>query len=202
MRHMGVVRLMRDIIRRGDIALYGGLPRREPGTPRPEGWLRDYTWPPTAHRDLHHVVDVEDVSVMNMLLDNGVIAAYQQCHFTPDYWRNYTVIGTEGRLENFGDQPGDTVKVWNTGPAGYRPDPDITYRVPAATGYHGGADERIITEFTRFVREGGPTDTSPVAARMSVAAGYLATLSLRSAGTPYDIPPLDPALLTYFDAQG
>jgi hypothetical protein len=33
---------------------------------------------------------------MNVRLDNGVIAAYQQCHFSPDYFRDYTVIGTEG----------------------------------------------------------------------------------------------------------
>ncbi|NUW43226.1 Gfo/Idh/MocA family protein [Nonomuraea rhodomycinica] len=184
----------------GDLMVYGGLPRREPGTPRPEGWLREYDWPPTARRDLHHVVDVEDVSVMNMRLDNGVIAAYQQCHFTPDYVRNYTVIGTEGRLENFGDGPGDTVKVWNTGPTGYRGDADVTYRVPDAQGGHGGADTEIITEFLRFVREGGATDTSPVAARMSVAAGYQATMSLRDGGTPYDVPALDPELAAYFEA--
>jgi hypothetical protein len=35
---------------------------------------------------------------------------------------------------------------------------------------------------------------------MSVAAGYMATLSLRNGGTPYDVPPLDPALIAYFDA--
>ncbi|NBE98854.1 Gfo/Idh/MocA family oxidoreductase [Nonomuraea sp. KC401] len=183
----------------GDLMLYGDLPRRDPGTPRPDGWLQDYTWPPSGHRDLHHVVDVEDVSVMNMRLDNGVIAAYQQCHFTPDYVRNYTVIGTEGRLENFGDGPGDTVKVWNTGPTGYRDDADITYRVPAAHGSHGGADPEIVTEFLRFVGEGGVTDTSPVAARMSVAAGYMATMSLRNGGMPYDVPDLDPGLAAYFD---
>ncbi|WP_055589614.1 Gfo/Idh/MocA family protein [Peterkaempfera griseoplana] len=182
----------------GDLLVYGDLPRREPGTPRPEGWLRDFDWPPTARRDLHHIVDVEDVSVMNMQLDNGVIAAYQQCHFTPDYWRNYTVIGTEGRLENFGDSPGDLVKLWNTGPSGYRADADITYRVPDADGSHGGGDTRIMAEFCRFVREGGTTDTSPVAARMSVAAGALATRSLRESGTPYDVPPLDPELIAYF----
>lgn len=261
MRHMGVVRLMRDIVRRGDIGepktvwvrhfvayggdyyfkdwhadrarttglllqkaahdldvihwlaggytsrvnafgdlmLYGDLPRREPGTPRPEGWLREFDWPPTHRTGLHHVVDVEDVSVMNMRLDNGVIAAYQQCHFTPDYVRNYTVIGTEGRLENFGDRPGDTVRVWNTGPTDYRPDADVTYRVPDAQGGHGGADTAIITEWLRFVREGGTTDTSPVAARMSVAAGYMATISLRDGGMPYDVPPLDPGLAAYFD---
>jgi hypothetical protein len=49
------------------------------------------------------VIDVEDVSAVNMRLGNGVIAAYQQCHFTPDCWRNHTVIGDAGRLENFGD---------------------------------------------------------------------------------------------------
>ncbi len=183
----------------GDLMLYGDLPRREPGTPRPEGWLRDFDWPPTARRDLNDVVDVEDVSVMNMRLDNGVIAAYQQCHFSPDYVRNYTVIGTEGRLENFGDGPGDTVKVWNTGPSDYRADCDIAYQVPLATGSHGGADLEIIAEFRRFVREGGVTDTSPVAARMSVAAGYMATMSLRDGGMPYDVPPLDADLAAYFD---
>jgi predicted dehydrogenase len=183
----------------GDLMVYGGLPRRAEGTPRPAGWLKEFDWPPTARRDLNHRIEVEDVSVMNMTLDNGVIAAYQQCHFAPDYFRNYTVIGTEGRLENFGDGPGDVVKVWNTGPTGYRGDADIAYRVPDATGSHGGADGAIMAEFARFVREGGVTDTSPVAARMSVAAGYMATLSLRDGGTPLEVPPLDPELIEYFD---
>ncbi|MFF5207955.1 Gfo/Idh/MocA family protein [Streptosporangium sp. NPDC000396] len=183
----------------GDLMLYGDLPRREPGTPRPDGWLHEFEWPPTTRKNLNHHIDVEDVSVMNMRLDNGVIAAYQQCHFSPDYVRNYTVIGTEGRLENFGDGPGDTVKVWNTGPTGYRNDCDIAYKVPDADGGHGGADPGILGEFCRFAREGGVTDTSPVAARMSVAAGYMATMSLRDGGMPYDIPPLDPELIAYFD---
>ncbi len=180
--------------------VYGDLPRREPDMPRPDGWLREFDWPPTARRDLHHVVDVEDVSVMNMRLDNGVIAAYQQCHFSPDYFRNYTVIGTEGRIENFGDCPGDLVRLWNTGPSGYRSGSDAEFRVPEAKGSHGGADERIIAEFCRFVREGGATDTSPVAARMSVDAGELATRSLRDGGTSYDVPPLAPELLAYYAA--
>ncbi|MET9534789.1 Gfo/Idh/MocA family oxidoreductase [Streptomyces sp. NPDC006649] len=184
----------------GDLMMYGDLPRREPGTPRPEGWLREFDWPPATRKDLHHVVDVEDVSVMNMRLDNGVIAAYQQCHFSPDYFRNYTVIGTEGRLENFGDRPGDEVRVWNTGPTDYRADADAVYRVPESKGSHGGADGRIIAEFCRFARDGGVTDTSPVAARMSVAAGVMATQSLRAGGAPYDVPPLDPELIAYFES--
>ncbi|WP_328536062.1 Gfo/Idh/MocA family protein [Streptomyces sp. NBC_00344] len=182
----------------GELMMYGDLPRRAPGTPRPDGWLREFDWPPSARRDLNHVVDVEDVSMMNMRLDNGVLAAYQQCHFSPDYFRNYTVIGTEGRLENFGDRPGDEVRVWNTGPSGYRSDADAVHRVPDSKGSHGGADQRIVAEFCRFARQGGATDTSPVAARMSVAAGVMATRSLRESGVPYDVPPLDPVLVDYF----
>jgi hypothetical protein len=89
--------------------------------------------------------------------------------------------------------------VWNTGPSRYRADCDISYRVPDASGTHGGSDVAIMQEFARFVRDGGPTDTSPLAARMSVAAGYMATMSLRDGGRPYDIPRLDPELVAYFD---
>lgn len=41
--------------------------------------------------------------------------------------------------------------------------------------------------------------TSPVAARMAVAAGFRATESLRNGGTPLDVPPLDPELVAYFE---
>lgn len=184
----------------GDLMLYGGLPRRAAGTPKPADWLApDTNWPPTAQHDLNPVVDVEDVSLVNMRLDNGILASYQQCHFTPDYWRNYTVIGTQGRLENFGDLPGDTVRVWNARRSGYRSDADAEHTVPGEAGTHGGADTLIIDEFCRFVRHGGATDTSPVAARMSVATGVQATRSLRDGGTPYDIPPLPADLVAWFE---
>ncbi len=184
----------------GDLMVYGDLPRRAPGEPKTDDWYAPAAnWPPRAQRDLNDVVDVEDVSMVTMRLDNGVLASYQQCHFTPDYWRNYTVIGDAGRLENFGDGPGDVVKVWNAQRSGYRESADVTYRVPDVAGTHGGADPQIVAEFCRFVRDGGVTDTSPVAARMSVAAGVQATRSLRDNGTPYDVPALDPELVDYFE---
>jgi len=34
-----------------------------------------------------------------------------------------------------------------------------------------------------------------------VAAGYMATMSLRQGGQPMDVPPLDPALIRHFDKQ-
>jgi predicted dehydrogenase len=187
----------------GDLMVYGDSPhRRAPGEPKADDWYtKDGHWPPRTQRALNPVIDVEDVSLVNMRLDNGVLAAYQQCHFTPDYWRNYTVIGDAGRLENFGDGPGAVVKVWNSRRSGYRAEADAEYPVPSAeTGAgHGGADPLLIDEFVRFARGGGRTDTSPVAARMAVAAGVRATESLRDGGTPREVPPLDPDLVAYFE---
>jgi predicted dehydrogenase len=184
----------------GALRLYGDGHRRAPGVPKAPDWLDpDRHWPPRAQRDLNPVIDVEDLSLVNMQLRNGVLAAYQQCHFTPDYWRNYTVIGDAGRLENAGDGSGAVVKVWNRRRSGYAPDADAEHRLPASTAVHAGADEPLMAEFLRFVRDGGRTDTSPVGARMSVAAGVQATASLRAAGEPRDIPPLDPHLAAYFE---
>ncbi|ACQ79833.1 oxidoreductase domain protein [Beutenbergia cavernae DSM 12333] len=183
----------------GDLMVYGGITdRRDRMQERMGEWVSLDNWPPTAQTGLHPVVDVEDISMMTMRLDNGVLASYQQCHFTPDYWRNYTVIGTEGRLENLGDGPGDTIGLWNRRHSGHAA-PDETFTVQAADGGHGGADPRLITEFLRFVTEGGTTQTSPVAARMSVAAGVVATQSLRSDGSARPVPPLAPDLIDYFE---
>jgi hypothetical protein len=138
-------------------------------------------------------------------LDNGVYASYQQCHYTPDYWRNYTVIGDEGRLENFGDGlEGDpaVVKVWNARRSGYRADADISLEIaPETEERHGGADQHLVAEFLRFAAEGGPTETSPLAAREAVAAGVAATISLRSGGRPVAVPELGPGLVGYFAAH-
>jgi predicted dehydrogenase len=184
----------------GALRVYGDGHRREPGAPKPPDWLDPRRhWPPRSQRELNPVIDVEDLSVVNLQLGGGVLAAYQQCHFTPDYWRNYTVIGDAGRLENFGDGSGAVVKVWNRRRSGYAPDADAEHRLPPSTQVHAGADGPLMAEFLRFVREGGRTETSPVGARMSVAAGVQATASLRAAGEPRDVPPLDPQLAAYFE---
>ncbi len=184
----------------GSLRVYGDGHRRPPGTPKPADWLDPGRhWPPRAQRDLNPVIDVEDLSLVNLQLAGGVLAAYQQCHFAPDYWRNYTVIGDAGRLENFGDGSGAVVKVWNRRRPGYAPDADAEHVLPPSTEVHAGADGPLMAEFLRFVRDGGRTDTSPVAARTSVATGVQATASLRAGGAPLEIPPLDPDLVAYFE---
>jgi len=184
----------------GALTLYGGITDRQDRTgQRFKDFVSSDNWPPLEQKGLAPVMDVEDISMANLLLDNGVFLTYEQCHYTPDYWRNYTVIGTHGRLENFGDGPGGVVKVWNSRRSGYREDADQVVEIGGDNENHGGADPHLVAEFVNFVRNGGATLTSPIAARAAVAAGYAATESLRANGVPQDIPTLDPALVAYFD---
>jgi predicted dehydrogenase len=183
----------------GDLAVYDRVTDRADNSGRMmHDWFSFDNWPPLEQTELNPVIDVEDISMMTMRLDNGVLASYQQCHFTPDYWRNYTVIGTEGRIENHGDSEGGEVKVWNRR-TDYDPDGDIRIRIPAGTGGHGGADVRTVDEFLRFVHDDAPTSTSPLAARNSVAAGVAAAASLRSGAMPQDIPAVPDEIRTYFE---
>lgn len=184
----------------GSLSVYGGIEdRRDRSGERMLDWFSLENWPPVSLTGLNPVIDVEDISMVNLVLSNGVLASYQQCHFTPDTWRNYTVIGTEGRIENFGNSAGSEVKLWNRRHNEAAP-ADETFIVPdAPEGGHGGADALLIKEFLRFVRDGGATETSPVAAREAVAAGILATQSLRGDGSAIAVPPLAPDVVAYFD---
>ncbi|QPP07493.1 Gfo/Idh/MocA family oxidoreductase [Streptomyces bathyalis] len=194
---------LRRVTAVGELAVYGGISdRRDRGGERMSEWHDpEANWPPTSLRGLNPVVDVEDISMLHGRTDNGVLVSYEQCHFTPDYWRNYTVIGDHGRLENFGDLDGSVIKVWNSRRSGYRDDADLTVPVPRAEGMHGGADRLLVEEFLRFAAAGGPTETSPLAAREAVAAGHAAATSLRSGSVPVEVPPLPEELVSYY-AQG
>ncbi len=183
----------------GKLAVYGQPTRRQEGPLSATELASRHVWPPLSHTQLSPEIDVEDVSMMQMELDNGVLASYQQSHFTPDYWRSYTIIGTEGRIENFGDtQPGATVKLWNRRVGSYHPEADETFAVGGEDTAHGGSDARIVAEFLGFVRGETAPSTSPLAARYAVAAGHAATHSLRNGGVPVEIPTLPAALENHF----
>ncbi|WP_203567423.1 Gfo/Idh/MocA family protein [Aestuariimicrobium ganziense] len=137
---------------------------------------------------LNAELDMEDLAQVNMVLEGGILASYQQCHFTPDYWRNYTVIGDLGRLENFGDGEGGVVKVWNQRVnMAYEADREI-----AITGDYGGhtdADLLIMTEFLAYAAgEIDQTRVQSVAARNAVATAVAAAESMRNGGVPIDVP--------------
>lgn len=133
-------------------------------------------------------VDVEDNQVLSMQLANGIKAAYLQCHFTPDYHRNYVFIGTEGRVEN--SEPDMKVWVKTRRSNSYRELADREYSIKPSAGGHGGADPVICRDFIDMVIDGKEPVATPVAGRMSVAAGCAGASSIRNGGQPVAVPPL------------
>ncbi len=153
-------------------------------------------WPPLELKGLDPDLNVEDHNMMLMQLDNGVQASYEQCMYTPDAERNYTFIGTRGRVENIGDFGDCRIHVWTR--RGSRSEPNIIYHLKATDKGHGGSDPEIVNAFFDFVRTGKNPVVSPVAARNAVAAGAMAHYSMRHGNIPMDIPPVRPELLEYF----
>ena len=178
----------RRVTAMGALTLFGSGERSGRDDQRATEVAEPELWPPQARSRLHPTIDVEDLSMALFELENGVLASYEQCHYTPDYWRSYTVIGTHGRLENVGDMDDGEIHVWNRRHAGFAA-PDEIHGFTGGVSDHGGADEALVDEFIRYARDGGPTQTSPIAARDAVAAGEAATISLRAGGVPQDVPP-------------
>ena len=155
-------------------------------------------WPPLELTGLNGQMDIEDHSMLLMQLDNGVQASYEHCMYAPDSERNYTFIGTKGRLENIGDNsPGTEIHVWTN--RGSRRQPDIVYKVSQGPGSHGGSDPLILEGFFDFLEKDLPPHVSPIAARNAVAAGVMGHVSMRSGSMPCDIPALDEELIRYFE---
>jgi len=182
----------------GGLTLYGQITDRQDRSDQLLGdWFSMDNWPPLSQRGLNPVVDVEDLSMMLMRMESGLFASYQQCHYTPDYWRNYTVIGTEGRIENFGDYEGGHIKLWNRRHL-YDPEGDARFPIKGDDKGHDDADVLTISEFVSFITDGTPTDTSPLGAWYAVAAAIAATDSLRNGSSPRNVPELAPDIITYF----
>ncbi|TWE11713.1 Gfo/Idh/MocA family protein [Rudaeicoccus suwonensis] len=190
----------REVTGVGDLAVYGQVTdRRDNSDRRMRDWYSTDNWPPLRQRELNPVIDVEDISMLTGRMDSGVLMSYQQCHFTPDYWRNYTVIGTEGRLENFGDGEGGEVRVWNKR-SGFLERGHVQYPIVGDAGGHGDADQLTVAEFVDFARTGSPTATSPLSARDAVAAGIAGTESIRNGSRPVRVPVVDDDVRAYFTA--
>jgi len=134
-------------------------------------------------------VNVEDNSVVIMELENGIKATYTQCHFTPDYFRNYTFIGTEGRIENLDDNFKVIMKMRSRSNK-WKNYADSTLDIRPAEGGHGGADPVICKDFIDVILTGKEPVATPIAGRMSVSVGCKATESIRSGGKVLEVPPV------------
>lgn len=134
-------------------------------------------------------IDVEDNNMMIMELENGIKAAYLQCHFTPDYSRNYVIIGTKGRIEN--DDVNDTITIKTRNTKSLEDMSDIVIHMKPTQGGHDGGDELIVNGFTDYILEGIEPKASLVDGRMSVAVGVTATQLLRNGGGMAEIPTIE-----------
>lgn len=123
-------------------------------------------------------VDVEDQSTVVMELEGGIKAVYLECHYAPDTWRNYTFIGTEGRMENLDDESKVIVKTRERSKR-WKNLADQVYDIKQAAGEHGGADPLICKDFVDMVLDNKKPVATPLAGRMSVAVGCAATESIR-----------------------
>ena len=183
----------------GNLTVYDKLPRRDVSQKRipyvkVAAWS-DANWPPEETSGYYPEIEVNDLNMIQMTLDNGVLACYLQCHYAPDSCRTYTVIGTRGRLENHG---GSEIQLWNNRECKYRIYGDNTYRMPTLAGGHGGADPRIVQSFVDALRGKYDVWSTPQAARYSVAAGCAGADSMRNGNCAIDIPKL-PDYLENFD---
>lgn len=187
------------VVGMGELTLYDKITDRGgQGNKIMSEWHSLDNWPPLTQTGMADVIDVEDLSMMMIHMQSGVYASYEQCHYTPDYWRNYTVIGTEGRIENFGDGEGGVIKVWNKRTY-YNAEGDTQYPIVGDANGHDDADQLTVNEFINFVRNGAPTDTSPLGAWHAVAAGIGATHSLRHGSEPYQIEAPSAEIQNYFN---
>ncbi len=186
----------RSVVAMGKLSVYDQSQRRQPAEHKVD--INAKNWPPFSQDNYSEKIDVEDHNMMLMQLTNGVQVSYVQCHYAPDYWRNYTFIGTEGRIENIGDSGTCEIHVF-TSRSNTNHKPDRVIQLEPEEGSHGGSDPAIIRSFIDFVREGKTPNTSPAAARYSVAAGVQATESLRNGCGLVDVPSLDPSLEAYFE---
>jgi predicted dehydrogenase len=175
----------------GMLSVYNRVANRRDAAEPGDATFNSENWPPLAQKSFSPVIDVEDHSMVLMQLASGAQASYEQCHYAPDCHRNYTVIGTAGRIENCGDYSTRAqeavIRIWDRR-VGYLENGTESLSVAPLEGSHGGADPQIVEAFLRYLQTGVHDGATPVDARNAVAVGHLATLSLRDGNTPRDVP--------------
>ena len=182
----------------GMLSVYQNCERRA-ATEKPITSWHNENWPPLTQNKLSPIIDVEDHNMMLMQLNNGVQCSYTQCHYTPDSSRNYTFIGTKGRIENIGSKHGVMIHVKTTRTADFSATPDIVYNISDAYGGHGGADPKIVEGFVQYILNNVKPKVSPIDARNSVAAGVCAAQSMRGEMGMIEVPPVPKEILQYFN---
>lgn len=189
----------RQVFAYGDLSYYGGT---EPSDKRCRDCSRATTCPFFVNHDRFAMdygvnvevddlcvwgndADVPDNSVLAIAYDNDTRATFTECHFTPEYTREFTLVGEDGKLYALYNNEGNfLIRVQQR-----HSDHHDEYRPVYTGGHHGGGDLRIREEFLDCIREGRQPRANVQAAYDSTVLAICAEESIRT-GSPVDIPPL------------
>ena len=108
-----------------------------------------------------------------------------ECHFTPEYSREFLFVGDKGKLTAFYNNEQEfKIMVWKR----FEKEPVYYYpKKVEGIGAHGGGDEGIIKRFSSLVLRGEPCMIGVKGARDSAAIA-IAAYGSEESGMPVMIP--------------
>lgn len=129
-------------------------------------------------------IDVDDNAIVSVRYANGAKLTYTECHFSPDYNRQFVLIGDKGRLTGFYNNEQEfLIRVQK------RHETKVDeYHPPRAEGGHGGGDPAIIDDFIGRACRNEHSCIGAVDARNSAAIAIASGISCET-GQPFTIPP-------------
>jgi len=129
--------------------------------------------------------DVNDNSQVIITYEAGKSAVYTECHFTPEYTRDFWLVGDVGKMyAQYNNECNFIIRNQ------YRHTDRIDEWHPRSTGGgHGGGDPLIQQAFLDWVRDPAKMDIAQtLAARDATCVGAAAEISIET-GMPVEIPP-------------
>lgn len=121
-------------------------------------------------------IDVLDNHQVIIEYENGVKVSYMECHYTPDDNREYTFIGTKGKLKL--DDAANTINVqFRHGM--YDRMETLTYSNLQSGEVHGGGDKHILDEFVNALKTGYNPKTGGEEGLEAIKIGIKAHESIR-----------------------
>jgi predicted dehydrogenase len=145
------------------------------------------TGKPSTRCVFRREVDVADNAVMVVSYENGAKLSYIECHYTPEYAREFTFVGTKGRVKGYlphYSRTGEGARI----ELEMRGDPQkrvFGVILDFSSGHYGG-DGGVINEFLTAVAEGRPSTCDISVARESSVVAIAAAQSMHE-GRPIEV---------------
>lgn len=129
-------------------------------------------------------MDLDDNAQLLITYASGVKATFQECHFTPDYTREFWFIGTKGKMYGYFDNPGRfLIRIEYSHEAQRRTE---EWKPESTGGSHGGGDTALAEDFYTRIIENKKTIEPVKSAYYSTALALCANESIET-GLPIDI---------------